>query len=207
MNEENTNAKAKAPEPGRCRAGSKTASPCWREAATTYRDYPCCQEHARLYEIGEEEDGWYHALDALEEFVRGPVSEDPYGELERLALNMRDEARREYADARARAEAARMVAEHGPPEPGEPALTLEQAQELTRLIVRADSFVNARTVLEDAPEDVLGLFDRWVIVNALAGAADEANEEASRYREKLGLKDVPPEEVQPESGRENRSCA
>jgi hypothetical protein len=80
-----------------------------------------------------------------------------------------------------------MVAQQGPPEEGEPSLTLEQAEELARLIVRADSFGNARTALEDAPEETLGLRDRWVIVDALASAAQEASNDAARYREALGF--------------------
>ena len=80
-----------------------------------------------------------------------------------------------------------MAARYGPPKAGEPSLTLQQAAELARLIARADSFVDARTLVEDAPDDVLQLRDRWVMVDALDVAAQEANEEVDRYKEALGF--------------------
>ncbi len=174
----------------RCRAGSSTEHPCWRPASTTIVDgYPCCDEHARVYEIGKEVDGWHCALDHLEDWIKGPVSTDDYGHLERLALNMRDEARREYARAHALAEAAKLVARQGPPEEGEPSLTLEQSEELIRRIIRADSFANARALLEDLPAESIGNYDRWLIVDALANATTTASEEAARYKREIGLKD------------------
>jgi len=68
---------------------------------------------------------------------------------------------------------------------GEPRLTSEQSEELTRRIIRADSFVNARTALEDLPDDALR--DKWTTIHALVVAADEANEEVVRYKAELGL--------------------
>ncbi len=77
----------------------------------------------------------------------------------------------------------------GPPEGGGPRLTLEQSEELTRRIVGADGLNDARTVLEDAPEEVLGRRNRWAMVDALVGAASAANEEVIRYKRELGLED------------------
>jgi hypothetical protein len=174
---------------GRCRAGRKTDNPCWREATTTTHDsFACCDEHARLCELAEEVDAWHCALDMVEEWIRGPVSEDYYGELERLALKMQDEIRLEYAHASAKAYAARLVVDQGPPKDGESRLTLEQSEKLARLIIHADSFVDARTALEDAPKEVLGSHDRWIMVNALAAAAQTAGEAVSSYKQEIGLR-------------------
>ncbi len=187
MTAEHTAGPEATPE-GLCRAGSRTDNPCWRLAATLYNDYPCCDEHASLYEAGEEEDAWGSALDAINAWLRSEaVAKDHYGHLERLATNMRDDTRREYAAASARAHVARLVADQGPPESGEPVLTLEQSEELARLTIRSDSFVNARTVLEDVPAEVLGNYDRWVIVDALATAVELAAEEVNRYKAELGI--------------------
>ena len=92
--------------------------PCWRPATEMHfpDDEPTlCPEHALLVRASEKKDSWWLALDAIEEWVHGPVSEDPYGHLDRLATNTRDEARREYARAAAEAYVARVVAQHGPP--------------------------------------------------------------------------------------------
>ena len=101
---------------------------------------------------------------------------------------MLSDARREYAAASARPRAALLVAEQGPPEAGEPRLTAEQGEELARLIIRADSFMDARTLLEDTPAEVLGHRDRWVMVDALAATAETAAGETHRYQEELGLR-------------------
>lgn len=179
-----------------CRDGIKTDNPCWRPATERrFRDDEeptLCAEHAHLCRLTDEQDAWNYALDNIEEWMRGPVSEDPYGHLDRLVTNMRDEARREYARGAAAVRAAEIVAEQGPPEEGEPVLTLEQSEKLARILTRTDSFVNARTLVEDAPEEVLEQRDRWAIVDALEMAAVEAGEEFERYKEEIGLKDGPP---------------
>jgi hypothetical protein len=61
----------------------------------------------------------------------------------------------------------------------------EQAEKLTQLIIRADSFVNARAALEDLPEEAVS--DRWVTIHALVVATHEANEEVNRHKAELGL--------------------
>ena len=117
--------------------------------------------------------------------MRGPVAEKRSGYLEGLAWRIRDEARERYAAASAKSYAAKLIAGQGPPEGNEPRLTPKQSEELTRLILRGDSFVNARTVLEDLPEDALK--DKWVTIHTLVVAADEANEEVMRYKAGLGF--------------------
>jgi hypothetical protein len=177
--------------PPRCYVGSKSSNPCWRTAterlAPQEETPTLCPEHARLACLSGEVDDWSIALATIEEWIRGPVAEDSSGHLERLAINLRDEVRTEYAAASAAAYAAKLVAQQGPPGEGEPSLTLEQAEELARLIVRADSFANARTLAEDVPEEALEMRDRWGMVDALAAAAREASKEASRYKEALGF--------------------
>ncbi len=73
------------------------------------------------------------------------------------------------------------------PEEGKPSLTLQQVAELTRLIAQADSFFDARTLLEDAPDDVSAAARSVGEVDALDVAAEEANEEVNRYKEALGF--------------------
>jgi hypothetical protein len=103
-----------------CRWGSKTDHPCWRPAVErVFSDDPepnLCVEHAELFNLAEYESGWACALDAIEEFISGPVSADLYGCLEPLALKMRDEIKQEYARAVAEADAAQLIAEEGPQE-------------------------------------------------------------------------------------------
>ena len=70
---------------------------------------------------------------------------------------------------------------------GEAFLTLQQAAELTRLIDQADSFFDARTLLEDTPDDVSTAARSVGEVDALDVAAEEANEEVNRYKEALGF--------------------
>ncbi len=170
-----------------CQAGSKTDHPCWRETTTTYNGTPYCGEHVRLFEIGEEEDGWTYALRSVEEWFSGPVEEDQWGQFERLAWRVREEVRREYAQVSARAYAAKMLADQGPSESGEPTLTPEQGEELARLMIRADSFNDARTTLEDAPADVVKMRNKWVVIDALVVAHEEANKKFADYKEELGL--------------------
>jgi hypothetical protein len=176
-----------------CNAGSSTENPCWRPA--TERMYPedkepnLCAEHALLCRLSEEKDDWWHALGKAEGWAREAESYAASGHLERLAVNMRAEVRLEYAAAAAKAYAARLVADQGPPEEGEPALTLEQSEVLARLNIRADAFANARTIIEDLSEDAELPDDKWVTIDALASAVDVADEEASLYKRALGLKD------------------
>jgi hypothetical protein len=177
----------------RCRMGDKTDKPCWREAVETQfldDDGPptLCAEHARVVEINDEMECWYRSLLTITEWVEGPVAEARDADLERIASNARDEARREYGRLAVRARAAGMVADPGPPEPGEVTLSLEQEEEIVRRMMRADALNDARRVLEDLSEDVLKLRDKWATIDALALAADDANEEVSRYKEDLGIR-------------------
>ncbi len=176
---------------GRCRMGRKTDSPCWREAVAPRfadEDEPIlCPEHARVVELNDEMEDWYRNLLTITEWVEGPVRDTGDEDLQRLAYNARDEARREYGRLAVRAHAARLVADQGPPEPGEITLTLNQAEELARRIMRADALNDARTTLEDLDEDVLRLRDKWATIDALALAATDANEDVGRYKEEIGL--------------------
>jgi hypothetical protein len=139
----NTNAEFGSSAP-RCHWGSKTDRPCWREAVETRfldDDGPpnLCAEHARMVGLNDEMEQWYMDLCAIEEWIKGPVREARGEDLERIAFNARDEARREYGSLAVRAYAAQMVADPGPPESGEVTLSLEQEEEIARRIMRADA--------------------------------------------------------------------
>lgn len=173
----------------RCQAGSKTDHPCWRPAvarAFDEDDAPTvCDEHARSIQLGLERDKWHTCLDKIEAWVNGPVREEESGHLERYALKMREEVRREYARASAKAYAAKLVAQQGPPTQETP-LTREQSEWLVRLMNLADALAYARAFLEDLPNDDTQI-DKWIMVDALAEAADTASEEVESYKRQLGL--------------------
>lgn len=173
-----------------CHYGSSTDRPCWREATETMfcEEKPnLCPEHLRAVEASHREEGLRYALDALEEWMRSKTAEaDPTGDLERHGLIMRENILSEYALAVERAQAAHHVAQEGPPKPGEPSLTVEESLERTRRLIRSDAVTNARTMLEDTPEDKFGAHDKWVIVAALNAAARAAGEEYRRYHREGG---------------------
>lgn len=174
----------------KCRMGSKTDNPCWRDAVLPRfidEDEPrLCHEHAAVVEANDGMQDWYMNLQAIDEWIKGPVAETKDADLERLAYNMRDESRREYGALAVRAHAAGMVADRGPIEPGEASLSLEQEEELARFLGREEALNNVRSVLEDADEDDFKLRDKWAAVDVLALAAEETHEEATRFREGLG---------------------
>jgi hypothetical protein len=66
-------------------------------------------------------------------------------------------------------------------------LAWEEEEELARRIVLADALNDARMVLEDLPGELLKLRDRWATVDALATAAETANEKVDRYKRSAGL--------------------
>ena len=173
----------------RCHVGSKAENPCWRPAVEELHpdeaEPTLCHEHARAISLGQEAEEWQSALYDIEEWKRGPVAEARSGYLECLVWKMLEEAREGFAKASAAAYAAKLLADQGPPEEGEPRLMPEQAEKLTQLIIKADSFVNARAALEDLPDEAVS--DRWVTIHALVTAADEANEEARHVKEEFGL--------------------
>jgi hypothetical protein len=173
----------------RCRVGSKAENPCWRQAVEKVHpdeaEPTLCYEHSRAMRLGQEAEERQSVLYDIEEWKRGRVAEARSGYLERLVWRMLEEAREEFAKASAAAYAAKLVADLGPPEEGQPRLMPEQAEKLTQLIIRADSFVNARAALEDLPEEAVS--DRWVTIHALVVAAHEANEEVNRHKAELGL--------------------
>jgi hypothetical protein len=194
MNEEKRNESATCgePEAPRCRMGSKTDKPCWREAVVVPfdgGDEPyLCPEHAKVVAENDNLSDWWENLRAIDQWIRESVIKTGNSDLERIAFNARDEARREYGRIAIRARAARMVADRGPLKPGEVPLFYEQEEEIARLYMREEAFNNARSVLEDLSEDTLFIRDKWATIDALASAADEAAQEAHRYQEELGLR-------------------
>jgi predicted DNA-binding WGR domain protein len=194
LQEEASQPKAESPpqEQPLCQAGMSTENPCPRpatEGGFFGEDEPTlCPEHARLHELSEDVDVWHLAVEKLDGWVSEIKADDAWGydELERLLINTRDEARTRYAGAVAAARCAEKAAR--PKEAVSGALTRNQSERLAGLINDADSFVDARTLVEDTPPEVLLRRDRWVMVDALDRAANAANEEVERYKEEIGLK-------------------
>lgn len=194
MTEENTTREERAKrqkrhvEAGLCRHGSATDSPCWRPATEKRfaRDEEpmYCPEHLMAIEASDEVNGWRSDLDIIDEWIRGPVSEVPSGGLERLARNMLDEARREYARVSIEADAAYRVADARPDD----VPTSQEAQlEISRRIVHADALNDARRVFEDFPEELLKVRDKWLVVDALADAVGDASDEVNRFKRERKL--------------------
>lgn len=175
----------------RSRMGSTTDNPCWREAVSPRfadEDEPClCAEHARVVEANDDMEGRYRNLVKIDAWIKGPVAKQGDEDLTRLAYNVRDKARREYGALVVRERAARMVADRLQRSPVGTSLSLEQEEELARLMVREEALNNARTIFEDADEEDLELRDKWATIDALALAADDAHEEFMRLCEELGF--------------------
>ncbi len=89
-------------QPLRCQAGSKTDSPCPRDATTWMfpedRDYPLCAEHARANELSLESSEW----GVTEEITRGWLRVARawgFEDLEQLALNAHESAKEGFLKA------------------------------------------------------------------------------------------------------------
>jgi hypothetical protein len=54
--------------------------------------------------------------------------------------------------------------------------------------VRSDALIDALVMLEDAPEEMFGSRDRWLIVAALQVVAERESEELGIYKEEIGIK-------------------
>jgi hypothetical protein len=180
-------------EPRLCRVGSSTDNPCWRPATerrwTTDEEPTLCPEHLMELEAGEDAAYWIRVLDKVDEWIRGVVADEPAGDLQRLAYNMRDEARRKYARASREHLAAKLVAD-APRGEGQ-SVSPEANEELSARIMHADALANARTIFEDLPEGLLETVlkgvDKWLIIDALDTATTEASEEAERYKREARL--------------------
>jgi len=108
--------------------------------------------------------------------------------VEQLVRSAHEKAKEEAVRAEAGVELATQIAKAPPPDEGEPRLTYEQEEKLSGLILRADSFVDAYTALEDAPKEWIGDEDhRRRIMGILSDAHEAAEKEACRYKEELGL--------------------
>lgn len=170
----------------RCHVGSKSDNPCPREATECFRaegpEPNMCAPHARAYRLGAEEDGWYYALEKLEEWTRAAAEDDMFGQLEQAMTNVRDEVREHYAAAHARWKAAGVAADDH-----DGRLSFEQAERMAALLIRCDGLANACTKLQDAPEDTFGALDKWLIVDTLAKASSAASEDYERYQRGIGF--------------------
>jgi hypothetical protein len=143
-------------------------------------------EQARVAELAQEAAYALYNLDALQEMFEDLMEGERFERdpaLEERALMRIEEQRREYARAYTEHRAAQIVAEWE----GEPNLAYEQREKLARLMLRVDALMNIRTFLEDLPEEVLGLHERWVMLDAICDAHDAASEEVEHYRREIGL--------------------
>jgi hypothetical protein len=180
----------------RCRAQSRSPKlpPCPRDATTWMfpgeRDYPLCDEHARVHELSGEsayrETAYYVTLDWLR-LARVWGHED----LEQLATDAHEDAKQEFLKVEAKAGLAREIADAPRKKCREDRiaeLTPEQDAELRQLMRRSDEFNNAYTALED---HATGKVDETSLRRTLAVLVEEserAAEEAHRYSEELGLR-------------------
>ncbi len=178
--------------PVRCRAGSKTDSPCPRDATTWMypedRDYPLCDEHARANKLWLESSDWGVAEEVTRDWLRVARAWG-FEDLERLALNAHEDAKEGYLKADARAETAQEMAD-APRESRKDkiaALTPEQDAECRRLMRRADELNNAYTALQDNAAGEIPEENLRRTLATLADERDRANEESHRYKREVGL--------------------
>jgi len=184
--------------PLRCRAGSAMPDGgCQREATTWMypenKDYPLCDEHARVEELAKEANDLALAEDVTHDWLR--VAKGWGIEvLEDLAEIAHEKAKEQYVKAHARLGLA--VERADAPRSGEPFLTREQDEKLRELIRRGDSLNDAYAVAEDAPEERLRGEARRRLLGVLATERDKAWEETNRYKAELGLEVAEPERVE-----------
>lgn len=188
--------------PLRCQAGSMSADGgCQREGTSWQhpeeRDYPLCDEHARVEAFSNEVNDLGLAEEVTRDWLRiarGWGIET----LEQLAENAHESAKEDYLKAHARFDLAVEIAD-APRSGDKLLLTREQEEKLREVIRRGDSLNDAYTTVEDAPEERLRDEDRRRILAELAIERDKAWAEAHRYKAELGLEVKVPE---PESGEE-----
>jgi hypothetical protein len=173
-----------------CRAGSKSPNPCWRPATTNaYEDETeiwHCAEHAEMIRRIYERDELFSTLYSMQEWIAGPVKKSEDDDLQRYAYTMRDKAEEELWPVMVAQRAARLIASQAQ---GEKPLSREQAERLAVLLLRSDALNNARTILEDLPEETFVATVRWEITAALKLMSEETAAEVRRYKRGIGLAD------------------
>ncbi len=175
---------------GRCHVGAKSGHPCPREA-TEYR-WPestaptVCAEHGHALKLLDEAEDSAAALEQLQRWIASLEAEGfGSGSLEWRVYFWRDELVEEAARAATRAKAAELTAM--PRDPGAPGegLPLPVRELMSTLLVRCEALTNARVALLRDAE--LKESDRLTVLDALAAATEEANQEAERYRAEHGF--------------------
>ena len=161
----------------RCRVGSCTDHPCWREAFVPrfegWASGPwVCREHTLAAELADEANGYRDALEKLQAWIVeariGPEVQTP---LMDATYSQREELEAQYLEAKVKAEAAALVASRGEDEEH---ITLEEAENAARRMTLSDTLGNARTALEDAPADSLPPnLDRFLTCAALEAVRHE----------------------------------
>ena len=192
----------KTDEAPRCRWGSASDNPCWREAVTKHsdddRDGPprLCEEHRHASESGRKAEDLQSDLDAVQEFLnklldRAEDELDGGYRLRDILYRQREELEREYLEAHVKAEAAWRVADRGPDE--EP-LDLADMERVMAQFIRSDALSTALMLLEDLPDESYGPHAaryanpyalRWTIVGVIGSIERRPDEEAEAIRQRL----------------------
>jgi hypothetical protein len=93
----------------RCRWGCATETPCPRPRAEHHERL--CLEHAKARELVEDwEDGWFYAINRLEEWLQEAREEDPKSHLVEIMTKALDDAERNAQLAGAKAKGAMAAA-------------------------------------------------------------------------------------------------
>ena len=158
----------------RCESGRATGERCWREATErvfeeAHEPLRVCAEHKRAIELGWEADEHLIALDKMQEWIRITAKGADDERLRTHADIMRQRAEREYWPVAVAEKATRLIADQ--PQ-GEKPLTQHQVRYLATLLLRSGALIDALVVLEDAPEELFGTRDRWLITAALQGVVE-----------------------------------
>jgi hypothetical protein len=190
----NTTNEAAEHEETRCRWGSKSDNPCWRDVATEdvpgEADVPLRlrEEHRIATECGREAEELGMNLDALHEFLgewMDKVEEAQEGgwRIREILYRQRDDMQRKYLEVLVKSEAACRVASRGPDE--EP-LNLGEVERVMAQMIRTDALSNALGILEELPEESYGrTADRWAIAAVIGSIERRPDEEAEAARRRL----------------------
>ncbi len=182
-----------SPQPLRCRVGrSAPDGGCQRDATTWMypedRDFPLCDEHARLHELADEANDWSLIQEITHDWLRMSRAWS-LPELEQFAMNAHESAKEGYLKAHSKVELAREIADaprrNDARVPAQ--LKREEEEELRRRMRRCDELNNSFTTIEDVPEGQITEDARRRTLAFLVEERERAHEEFGQYRAELGL--------------------
>lgn len=171
-----------------CRAGAATERPCWRPATECdvgETEPTLCELHMQLCIRAESMDGWLHALEAMQDFVRSEeVAEDPHGTLRDLALGWYDAVTEKAAEAAHKLRVVELLAARSQHDKGPKDAIMREYG--AHLHVRSDALTGAFATLigEREPSET----DRLVTIAAVKEASRRANAEYAKFRDEQRLR-------------------